>query len=91
VTGSPDRDPASRTSTGNLRAVHAALTEGADLRGYLAWSLAGQLRWGHGYGQRFGLTTSTTTQQRRVLKDSAHWYRGDPAQRPHLTGLYPAR
>jgi beta-glucosidase len=59
---------------GHLRAVHTALAQGADLRGYLAWSLLDNYEWGHGYGQRFGLIHVDYDTQRRVLKDSAHWY-----------------
>ena len=59
---------------GHLRAVHAALSKGADLRGYLAWSLMDNYEWGHGYGQRFGLIHVDDDTQKRVLKDSALWY-----------------
>ncbi|GHJ47827.1 beta-glucosidase [Catellatospora sp. TT07R-123] len=59
---------------GHLRAVHAALAEGADLRGYLAWSLMDNYEWGYGYGKRFGIVHVDYDTQRRILKDSARWY-----------------
>jgi len=31
--------------------------------------------WGHGYKQRFGLIYVDYATQKRVLKDSAYWYR----------------
>ncbi len=59
---------------GHLRAAHAAIEGGADLRGYLAWSLLDNYEWGYGYGKRFGLVHVDYDTQRRLPKDSAHWY-----------------
>jgi len=59
---------------GHLRAAHAALTGGADLRGYLAWSFLDNYEWGYGYGKRFGLVHVDYDTQRRVPKQSAHWF-----------------
>ncbi|MDI1465835.1 GH1 family beta-glucosidase [Catellatospora sp. KI3] len=59
---------------GHLRAVHQALAEGADVRGYLAWSLLDNYEWGYGYGKRFGIVHVDYDTQRRTLKDSARWY-----------------
>ncbi|MFC7244691.1 GH1 family beta-glucosidase [Catellatospora aurea] len=59
---------------GHLRAAHAAIEGGADLRGYLAWSLLDNYEWGYGYGKRFGLVHVDYATQRRLPKDSAHWY-----------------
>ncbi|SEG92073.1 broad-specificity cellobiase [Thermomonospora echinospora] len=60
---------------GHLRAAHAALAAGVDLRGYLVWSLLDNFEWAEGYGKRFGLVYVDYVDQRRLPKDSAHWFR----------------
>ncbi len=60
---------------GHLRAAHAAIEAGADLRGYLVWSLLDNFEWAEGYNKRFGIVHVDFTTQRRLLKDSARWYR----------------
>ncbi|MBB5869634.1 beta-glucosidase [Allocatelliglobosispora scoriae] len=59
---------------GHLRAVHTAIQGGADMRGYLAWSLLDNYEWGYGYGKRFGLVRVDYDTQQRIPKDSAYWY-----------------
>jgi beta-glucosidase len=59
----------------HLEAVHAALAEGVDLRGYFVWSLLDNFEWAAGYAKRFGLVHIDYETQRRTWKDSAHWYR----------------
>lgn len=60
---------------GHLRAAHAAISAGADLRGYLVWSLLDNFEWAYGYHKRFGIVYIDFETQRRVPKDSALWYR----------------
>ncbi|MEV4382965.1 GH1 family beta-glucosidase [Streptosporangium sp. NPDC049644] len=60
---------------GHLRAVHAAIADGADVRGYLLWSLLDNFEWAEGYRRRFGIVHVDFATQRRLLKDSALWYR----------------
>lgn len=60
---------------GHIRAVHAALEAGADVRGYLAWTLMDNFEWAEGFRHRFGLVHVDYTTQTRTLKDSALWYR----------------
>ncbi|MFC0862859.1 GH1 family beta-glucosidase [Sphaerimonospora cavernae] len=60
---------------GHLRAAHAAITAGVDLRGYLVWSLLDNFEWAYGYHKRFGIVYVDFTTQRRLPKDSALWYR----------------
>jgi beta-glucosidase len=59
----------------HLEAVARAIAQGADVRGYYAWSLLDNFEWEHGYTQRFGLVYIDYPTQRRVLKRSALWYR----------------
>ncbi|MER7543178.1 GH1 family beta-glucosidase [Spirillospora sp. NPDC127506] len=59
----------------HLRAAHAALTAGADLRGYLVWSFLDNFEWAEGYGKRFGIVYVDYADQRRLPKDSAQWFR----------------
>ncbi|WP_440101922.1 GH1 family beta-glucosidase [Streptosporangium sp. H16] len=60
---------------GHLRAAHAAIEGGADLRGYLVWSLLDNFEWAEGYRKRFGVVYVDYATQRRTPKDSALWYR----------------
>ncbi|WP_296667088.1 family 1 glycosylhydrolase [Demequina sp.] len=59
----------------HLGAVAAAIAEGADVRGYLAWSLMDNFEWAHGYAKRFGLVRVDYDTQLRTWKDSAYFYR----------------
>lgn len=68
----------------HLRAVEAALAEGADVRGYMAWSLMDNFEWAQGYAKRFGLVHVDYETQVRTWKDSAHWYRAAVARRDPL-------
>ncbi|MER7304281.1 GH1 family beta-glucosidase [Streptomyces griseoluteus] len=60
---------------GHVRAVHAALTEGADVRGYFVWSLLDNFEWAEGYARRFGLVDVDFATLRRTPKASYRWYR----------------
>ncbi|MET8506601.1 GH1 family beta-glucosidase [Streptomyces sp. NPDC004787] len=58
----------------HLEAVHRALADGADVRGYFLWSLLDNFEWAYGYSKRFGIVHVDFATQRRTLKDSARWY-----------------
>ena len=58
----------------HLRAIHDAIEQGVDLRGYCAWSLMDNLEWSLGYSKRFGIVHVNIDTQQRTLKDSAHFY-----------------
>ena len=62
----------------HLRAVHAAIEQGADVRGYFYWSLLDNFEWAYGYAKRFGIVYVDYESLERVPKDSA---RGSPASR----------
>lgn len=58
----------------HLLAVADARAEGADVRGYFAWSLFDNFEWAHGYAKRFGIVRVDYDTQERTIKDSGHWY-----------------
>jgi len=57
-----------------LAAMAQAMREGADVRGYHAWSLMDNFEWAEGLSQRFGLAYVDFKTQQRTLKDSGHWF-----------------
>ncbi|MFD4023983.1 GH1 family beta-glucosidase [Streptomyces sp. NPDC058576] len=59
----------------HIDAVVAARAQGADVRGYFAWSLMDNFEWAYGYDKRFGIVRVDYATQARTLKDSAKWYR----------------
>ena len=58
----------------HLRAAHAAIELGVDLRGYFYWSLLDNFEWAEGYAKRFGLVHVDYETQRRTPKLSAARY-----------------
>jgi beta-glucosidase len=60
---------------GHLRALHQAIGEGVDVRGYFVWSLLDNFEWAEGYRQRFGLVRVDYDTQLRTRKDSFSWLR----------------
>jgi beta-glucosidase len=59
----------------HIAAMASARAQGVDIRGYFAWSFLDNFEWALGYLKRFGLVYVDYDTQRRVLKDSARWYR----------------
>lgn len=58
----------------HLRAVHRAMTNGADMRGYFAWSLMDNLEWSLGFAKRFGIIHVDFATQKRTIKASGRYY-----------------
>lgn len=58
----------------HLQAVRNAIEQGADVRGYCAWSLLDNLEWAHGYSKRFGLIHVDFETLKRTPKASAKYY-----------------
>ncbi|MEU6080676.1 GH1 family beta-glucosidase [Streptomyces sp. NPDC047108] len=58
----------------HLGAVHRAIADGADVRGYFLWSFLDNFEWAYGYEKRFGAVHVDYATQARTPKSSAHWY-----------------
>jgi beta-glucosidase len=58
----------------HIRAMHDAMRRGADVRGYLAWSLFDNLEWHYGFTKRFGLVHMNYETLQRTPKASAQFY-----------------
>lgn len=61
---------------GHLRAVHAAMAAGVDIRGFYVWSLMDNFEWDAGFTQRFGLVHLDLATGTRTVKDSFRWFAG---------------
>ena len=58
----------------HFAAAARAIKDGADLRGYMVWSLMDNFEWAQGYSKRFGVVYVDYPTQRRTMKKSAGWY-----------------
>jgi beta-glucosidase len=59
----------------HLKSVEAAIAAGADVGGYMVWSLFDNFEWAEGYRQRFGIIHVDFETQVRTLRDSAYFYK----------------
>lgn len=71
----------------HLLALSDAIADGADVRGYLVWSLLDNLEWAEGYAKRFGIVRVDFDTLRRTPRRSAGWYRDVIAR----NGVIPSR
>ena len=55
----------------HLKNIHQAITEGANVIGYLYWSLLDNFEWDKGFGPRFGLIDIDYHTQQRTVRASA--------------------
>jgi beta-glucosidase len=60
----------------HLKAVLAARQQGADVRGYFAWSLLDNYEWAEGYSSRFGIVHVDYETQKRTPKGSYRAFQG---------------
>lgn len=74
--GLPDADDDQRPSfiVRHLAAVHRAIQEGVDVRGYFHWTLVDNFEWADGWKLRFGLVALDPETQQRTLRPSASVY-----------------
>lgn len=60
---------------GYLDALLRTISNGADVRGYFAWSLLDNFEWLEGYTKRFGLYHVDYATLKRIPKSSVSWYK----------------
>lgn len=58
----------------HLIALHKAIKEGVDVRGYFHWSLMDNFEWAEGFKQRFGLFETNFDTKERIWRESAKLY-----------------
>ncbi len=69
-----------------IHAVRRAIEQGVPVKGYFAWSLMDNFEWSLGYSKRFGLVYVDYATQRRIPKESSHWYTRLIRQHRDLSG-----
>ena len=60
---------------GYLSTLKRAANEGIPVLGYLHWSVMDNFEWAEGYEPRFGLVHVDYKNQKRTIKESAHYYK----------------
>ncbi len=58
-----------------IRCMHVAIQKGADVRGYMYWSLLDNYEWAQGFEKRFGLITINYETLERTVRPSAYVYK----------------
>ncbi len=58
-----------------LQSILRAKNEGANVKGYFAWTFIDNFEWSEGYRPRFGLVYNDFKTQERTVKDSGYWFR----------------
>jgi beta-glucosidase len=80
-----DDDDRIRFTTDALRGLSAAIAAGADVRGYVHWSLLDNFEWMLGYAPTFGLVSVDRETFTRTPKPSLTWL-GEVARQNALPG-----
>ena len=57
-----------------LQELSRAISDGARVRAFHAWSLLDNFEWADGYAERYGLTYVDFRDQKRTVKNSGLWY-----------------
>ncbi len=58
----------------HIQTIANIIRQGVAIKGYVVWSFMDNFEWAEGYRQRFGLVYVDYPTQRRIIKDSGHWY-----------------
>jgi beta-glucosidase len=69
-----DDEQRARYLATHLGAIHQAIVNGANVKGYLHWSLMDNFEWADGLTARFGLVRVAYPTQATALRDSAKLY-----------------
>ena len=75
VDGTVDDEPRITFVREHLEAVHRAMQDGVDVRGYYMWSLLDNFSWINGYKKRYGFLHVDRETMQRTPKRSAAWFR----------------
>jgi len=59
----------------HINQMRRAMSEGADIRGYFAWTLVDNYEWHEGYKANFGLSIMNSGTKDRILEPSGYFYR----------------
>lgn len=57
-----------------LRELYRSIKDGAQVMGYMYWSVMDNFEWADGYDKRFGLVHVDYQTQKRTIKDSGYFY-----------------
>lgn len=55
--------------------VQRAVDDGIGVKGFFLWTFMDNFEWDCGYNDRFGIIYVDFRNQKRIVKDSAYWYR----------------
>ena len=69
-----DEPRAAAWTVRTLSETRRAIRDGADVRGYFAWSLMDNYEWNHGMGMKFGLYAVDATSKARAMRDAGVAY-----------------
>jgi len=58
-----------------LQQILRAKRDGANIKGYFAWTFIDNFEWAEGFRPRFGMVYNDFNTQERTVKDSGWWFR----------------